>query len=284
MRVAYLGPAGTNTEEALLALLGPEGEHIPVPYPTVVDCIQAIRDGEVSEALVPIENSLEGPVNPTLDSLARADGEIVIRAEVMHPVRHHLIARPGTSLADVTRVLSHPVAVPQCQEWLHQNLPGVSTVAANSTAEAVRIVAEGSEPWAAIGTLRAADLYGGEVLAADIEDAREVTTRFVMVGRELVDALGPGRFVTSIICVPPRDRPGGLLSILQEFAMRAVNLIKLESRPTREGLGRYMFFIDMEGSRTRDMAVDAALRALDEQGIAHVVFLGSYPAGPQVSF
>lgn len=284
MRVAYLGPAGTNTEEALLALLGPEGEHVPVPYSTVVGCIDAIRAGEVSEALVPIENSLEGPVNATLDALARADGEIVIRAEIVHPVRHHLIARSGVALGDLSRVLSHPHALPQCQSWLRDTLPDVETVAVSSTAEAVRMVTEGTEPWAAIGTLRAADLYGGTVLAADIEDADDVATRFVMLGREPVDAMGPGRFVTSIICVPPRDRPGGLLSILQEFAMRAVNLIKLESRPTKTGLGRYLFFIDMEGSRRRDMAVDAALTALEEQGIAHVVFLGSYPAGPQVTF
>lgn len=284
MRVAYLGPAGTNTEEALLALLGPEGEHTPVPYPTVVGCVEAIRAGEVSEALVPIENSLEGSVNATLDALAHADGEIVIRAEIVHPVRHHLIARSGTALGDLTRVLSHPHALPQCQGWLREALPGVETVAVSSTAEAVRMVTEGAEPWAAIGSLRAADLYGGAVLAADIEDADDVATRFVMLGREPVDAMGPGRFVTSIICVPPRDRPGGLLSILQEFAMRAINLVKLESRPTKEGLGRYLFFIDMEGSRQRDMAVDSALQALEEQDIAHVVFLGSYPAGPQVTF
>lgn len=284
MRVAFLGPAGTNSEEALLGLLGPEGEHTVVPYPTVVDCIDAVREGEVSEALVPIENSLEGPVNATLDALARADGAIVIRAEVVHPVRHHLITRPGTLLGDITQVLSHPHAVPQCQNWLREALPGVPTVAANSTAEAVRLVVEGDLPWAAIGTLRAADLYGGSVIAADIEDARDVVTRFVMLGRDAVDARGPGRFVTSIICVPPRDRPGGLLSILQEFAMRAINLTKLESRPTKTGLGRYLFFIDMEGSRQRDMAVDAALRALEEQDIAHVVFLGSYPAGPQITY
>jgi len=280
VRVAYLGPAGTNAEEALLSLLGPEGEHTLVPYPTVPDCVSAVCDGEVVNALVPIENSLEGSVNATLDALSAAAGQIVIRAELIHPIRHHLLARPGVGLGDITRVLSHPHAVPQCHEFLRRELPGVETAAANSTAEAVRIIVESDEPWAAIGTLRAADIYGAEVLAADIEDARDNATRFVMLGREQVDALGPGRFITSIICVPPRDRPGGLLSILQEFAMRAINLIKLESRPTKTGLGRYVFFIDMEGSRARDMAVDAAIRALEEQNVAHVVFLGSYPAGP----
>lgn len=282
MRVAFLGPAGTNAEEALLALLGPEGEHTPVPYPTVADCVGAVRAGEVTHALVPIENSLEGSVNATLDQLSAAAGEIVIRAELVHPIRHHLIARPGRGLGDITRVLSHPHAPPQCHEFLRRELPGVEVAPANSTADAVRLVAESDAPWAAIGTLRAADIYGAAVLAADIEDARDNATRFVMLGREQVDAIGPGRFITSIICVPPRDRPGGLLSILQEFAMRAINLIKLESRPTKTGLGRYVFFIDMEGSRARDMAVDQAIRALEEQSVAHVVFLGSYPAGPAI--
>jgi prephenate dehydratase len=277
MRVGYLGPPGTFAEEALLRLVGPEPEQTLVPYPTVVDCFDAVRSGAVPEALVPIENSIEGSVNQTLDYLAAGAGDVVIRAAIVHPVRHHLVARPGLALADVRRILSHPHAPPQCSVWLRENLPGVEIVAANSTADAVRIVVESPEPWAAIGPLRAADIYEGEVLAADIEDSRENATRFVLLGRHDVEAIGPGHFVTSIICVPQRDRPGGLLAILQEFAMRAVNLTKLESRPAKTGLGRYMFFIDMEGSRARDLAVDAAIRAIDEQGVAHVVFLGSYP-------
>lgn len=279
MRVGYLGPPGTFAEEALLRLVGPEPEQTLVPFSTVADCFEAVQTGVVPEALVPIENSIEGSVNQTLDQLAAAAGEVVIRAAVVHPVRHHLVARPGLTLPEVERVLSHPHAPPQCSVWLREHLPGVETVAANSTADAVRIVVESSEPWAAIGPLRAADIYGGEVLAADIEDSRENATRFVLLGRHAIEAIGPGRFVTSIICVPQRDRPGGLLAILQEFAMRAVNLTKLESRPSKTGLGRYMFFIDMEGSRARDLAVDAAIRAIDEQGVADVVFLGSYPTG-----
>jgi prephenate dehydratase len=277
MRVGYLGPPGTYAEEALLRLVGPESEQTLVPYPTVIDCFEAVRGGEVPEALVPIENSIEGPVNQTLDQLAEADGSIAILADVVQPVRHHLVARNGLQIADVRRVLSHPQANAQCLRWLRSELPGAEVVAANSTAEAVRTVSASSEPWAAIGTLRAADLYGCEVLAADIEDARDNVTRFALIGPEPIEAIGPGHFVTSIICVPPRDRPGGLLAILQEFAMRAVNLVKLESRPAKTGLGRYVFFIDMEGSRDRDLAVAASLQAIEEQGVAHVVFLGSYP-------
>ena len=279
MRVGYLGPPGTFAEEALLRLVGPEPEQTLVPFPTVVDCFEAVRAGVVPEALVPIENSIEGSVNLTLDQLAAGAGAVVIRAAIVHPIRHHLVGRPGIALADVERVLSHPHAPPQCSAFLREHLPGVEVVAANSTADAVRIVVASTEPWAAIGPLRAADIYGGEVLAADIEDSRENATRFVLLGRHDVEAIGPGRFVTSIICMPRRDRPGGLLAILQEFAMRAVNLTKLESRPSKTGLGRYMFFIDMEGSRARDLAVDAAIRAIDEQAVADVVFLGSYPTG-----
>ncbi len=278
MSVGFLGPSGTYTEEALLRLLGPRPERSTVPYPTVADCVEAVAGGAITQVLVPIENAIEGAVNATLDQLAAAEGRIVIQAEVVHPIRQHLVARPGVQLSQVTRVLSHPHALPQCHIFLRTQMPGIETAAANSTADAVRIVAESDEPWAAIGPLRAADMYGCAVLAEDIEDARDNATRFVMLGREPVDATGPGRFITSIVCVPPRDRPGGLLAILQEFAMRSINLTKLESRPTKNGLGRYQFFIDMEGSRQRDLAVGQALDALEQQGIAHVVFLGSYPA------
>jgi prephenate dehydratase len=278
VKVGYLGPAGTYAEEALLRLVGPEPEQTLVPFRTVIDCFEAVRSGAVPEALVPIENSIEGSVNQTLDQLAAAEGSVAILAQIVQPVRHHLAARRNIPLWEITRVLSHPHAIPQCTTFLRANVPDAEMVAASSTADAVRIVGESDEPWAAIGTLRAADIYGCTVLAADIEDARDNATRFVLVGREPRQAVGPGGFVTSIICVPPRDRPGVLLAILQEFAMRAVNLNKLESRPTKTGLGRYVFFIDMDGSRERDMAVDAALRAIEDQGIAHVVFLGSYPS------
>ena len=277
MRVGYLGPPGTFAEEALLRLVGPEPEQTLVPFPTVIDCFEAVHSGVVPEALVPIENSIEGSVNQTLDQLAAADGGIAILAQIVQPVRHHLSARHERPLSEITRVFSHPHATAQCTAYLRSELPGVETVATNSTADAVRIVSQSDEPWAAIGTLRAADIYGCAVLAADIEDARDNATRFILLGREPRQAIGPGGFITSIICVPPRDRPGVLLAILQEFAMRAVNLTKLESRPAKTGLGRYLFFIDMDGSRERDMAVDAAICAIEEQGVARAVFLGSYP-------
>jgi prephenate dehydratase len=281
VRIGYLGPPGTFAEEALLSLIGPGSGAAPVPFPSVIDCFRAVRDGEVPEALVPIENSLEGSVNQTLDQLALADAAVVIRAEVVHPVRHHLIARRPIAPGEVRRLLSHPHAPPQCQGYIRANLPTAEIVAANSTADAVRTVASADEPWAAIGTLRAADIYGCAVIAADIEDSEDNSTRFVLIGREAAPAVGPGRFRSSIVCALERDRPGALLAILQEFALRAVNLSKLESRPAKTGLGRYVFFIDIEGSRQRDLAVDAAITAIEEQGVARVTFLGSYPAaGP----
>ena len=282
MSVGYLGPPGTFAEEALLDLLGPASDADPTPFPTVVDCIEAVASGAVPEALVPIENSIEGAVNQTLDRLALHAGAVVILAEVVLPVRHHLIARAALPPEALRRVISHPQATSQCQRYLRERLPGVEVVAANSTAEAVLTVSRSDEAWAAIGTLRAADLYGCEVIAADIEDTEDNSTRFVLLGREAAEARGPGRFKTSIICAPPRDRPGALLAILQEFALRAVNLTRLESRPTKTRLGRYVFFIDMEGSRARDLPVDAAITAITEQGVAAVTFLGSYPAGSGV--
>jgi prephenate dehydratase len=280
MRVGYLGPPGTFAEEALLSLFGPSADLEAVPFGSVVDCFEAVARGEVPEALVPIENSIEGPVSTTLDQLAFGPRGLVIRAEVIHPVRQHLIARPGTTLAGIRRVITHPMVPVQCARFLRANLPDVEVAAANSTAEAVRIVmSEPDQPWAAIGTLRAADIYGGEVIAADIEDNDQNSTRFILLGTEPVAADGPGRFRTSIICMLTRDRPGALLAILQEFAMRAVNLSKLESRPTKQGLGRYLFFIDIDGSRQRDLPVSAAIRAIEDQNLARVIPLGSYPVG-----
>jgi prephenate dehydratase len=251
----------------------------PVPLPSVRDCFDAVIRAETPEALVPIENSIEGAVNQTLDLLAFGESEVMIRAEVVQPVRHHLIARSRMDPEAIVRVISHPHATNQCQAYLRARMPQAEVVAANSTADAVRIVSANDEPWAAIGTLRAADLYRCEVIAADIEDSPENSTRFVLLGLEPHPAVGPGRFKTSIVCAIPRDRPGALLAILQEFALRAVNLTKLESRPAKTRLGRYVFFIDLEGSRRRDLAVDAAMTALEEQGVAEVRFLGSYPAG-----
>jgi prephenate dehydratase len=279
VRVGYLGPPGTFCEEALLDLMGGEPDLDEVPYPTIVECFDAVRAGDVPQALVPIENTLEGSVNFTLDQLAL--GGIAVCGEVVLPIRHHLIAAAPIGTGEIERVLSFPHATSQCQQYLRAHAPRAVIVATNSTSDAVRMVGEGEAGpnAAAIGTLRAAELYGGTVIASDIADpSTDNSTRFILIGTEPSEALGPGAFRTSIICTPKRDRPGSLLSILQEFALRAVNLTKLESRPTKKGLGRYMFFIDIEGSRDRDLPVAQAIQALEEQGATRVTFLGSYRA------
>ncbi len=275
-RIAYLGPQGTFCEEALIGMVGAEAAAAEVPYPTIAACFEAVASGEVVEALVPIENALEGGVTQTLDQLMAHEGRIVIRGEVIHPIHHHLVGREGLALDDITRVLSHPHAPGQCSRFLRERLSHAEVAAAFSTADAVRTVMNADTPEAAIGTARAAQIYGGVVLAEDITDTSENHTRFVLVGRNEVDVVGPGAFTTSIVCAIEQDRPGALLSILQEFALRAVNLSRLESRPARTGLGRYVFFIDAEGSRVRDLPLATALDAIERGGIAHVTSLGSY--------
>ncbi len=275
MSIGYLGPAGTFAEEALIALRGADGDFRPLT--SIRDCFAAVSSGGVLESLVPIENSLEGSVSETLDRLMAAGGELVIRAEVVHQVRHHLIGPPSLTREGVTRVLSHPHAVAQCRHFLDSQLPDAQRVPSNSTGEAVqRAIAEGGTD-AAIGSRRAAEIYGGTILAEDIADAPDSHTRFVLIGKEPAPATGAGRFTTFIVCALNRDRPGALLAILQEFAMRGVNLTKLESRPAKTGLWKYIFFIDIEGSRERDLSVDAAISAIELQEVADVTFLGSFP-------
>lgn len=274
MTVGYLGPSGTFAEEALIALLGPDVDAAPLQ--TIGDCFEAVLGGELDRCLVPLENSIEGSVSETLDRLAHSGGSVHVQAEIVHRVRHHLVAAPGVARSEVRRVVSHPHALAQCRRFLRSELSGAPVAAAESTAAAVRaaVAAPGD---AAIGSRRAADLYGAEIIAEDIADSPDSHTRFVIVGREPVRADGPGSFITLIICVLERDHPGALLAILQEFAMRAVNLVKLESRPAKTGLGKYIFFIDIEGSRDRDLSIDAAIAAIDVQKLAKVTVLGAFP-------
>lgn len=274
MKVAYLGPPGTFTEEALFACPEAAGAE-PVAMTTVPEVIHAVERGAVARGVVPIENSVEGSVNITLDTLAFDTHACVIQREIELPIRHALMTRPGVALTDVRGVLSHPHATAQCREYLTRALPGVEVHAANSTAEAAREVSERTgEPLAAIGTQLAARLYGLEVLDPDIEDRRENTTRFILVGRDTPPPTG--RDKTSVVCFIEKDRPGSLLAILHEFSDRSINLTKLESRPTKERLGEYCFFIDMEG-HSSDAQIGHALTSLRTK-ILEVKVLGSYPA------
>jgi prephenate dehydratase len=271
-RLAYLGPPGTFTEEALLSLPEAAGAEL-LPLGTVPDVVSAVATGDAAAGLVPIENSIEGSVNVTLDALAFGDG-IQINAEVVRPIRHAILGISGSSLDGVTDISSHPHATAQCREYLARAMPRARVHAANSTAEAARDVAELGDPaWAAIGTELAGELYGLAVLAEEIEDRPENATRFVLLGKERARATGTDK--TSVVCFIEKDRPGSLLAILHEFSDRQINLTKLESRPTKERLGEYCFFIDMEG-HADEPPVRYAIESLGTK-ILEVKVLGSYP-------
>lgn len=269
-KCAFLGPQGTFTEEALLSLNLPDIE--PVSRQTIWEVFEAVEKGDAEFGIVPIENSIEGSVTATLDMLA-FESDLKIRGEVVRDIHHALIVAPGLNVEEITEVASHPQASAQCRKWLGRVLPGRPVVAANSTAEAAkRAVSERGV--AAIGTELAAELNGGEILFSAIEDHASNKTRFVIIGREEADRTGADK--TSIALFIMQDRPGALLQILQEFAYRYLNLTKIQSRPTKERLGDYMFFIDVEGHRA-DENLEQAIKCLQCK-VAEVKVLGSYPS------
>jgi prephenate dehydratase len=241
------------------------------------DTIEAVSSGKVDVSIVPIENSIEGSVSATVDILAHEIDNLQIVREVRIPIRHQFLARPGVSLDQVTKVVSHPHANAQCRIWLRNNLPGVAIEAANSTANAVEGVVDSDQPGAAIGNHLAAKTYGCEVLAPDIEDHKDNETRFVFLARqrERQDWFEP--YKTSVVCEIVKDQPGALLLILQEFAFRRINLTKIESRPSKRRLGDYIFLVDMEG-KVDDAPVADALRCLCCK-LPRLAVLGSYPVG-----
>jgi prephenate dehydratase len=277
MRVAYLGPAGTFTEDALRAAAG-ERELEPLPRPSVYEAIMAVAAGEAERALVPFENSIEGSVRSTLDTLAFDTEAVEIVGEYDHPIRHSLIARGELPLAEIEVVLSHPQASAQCAHFIRERLPTATVRAAASTAEAVALVSETEAPWAALGAGSAARIYGCEVIADGVEDGPDNVTRFVWIAPLGNPVGGEGQWRTTLVFSElGEDHPGALVEALQVFSSRGVNLTRIESRPLRRGLGRYMFFVDLEGS-AEDPAAAEAIEAL--RGKAESVrVLGSYPLG-----
>jgi prephenate dehydratase len=272
-RVGFLGPHGTFAEEALLSQAD-LAAGTAVPFRDVPHVITAVERSDVDLGLVPIENSIEGSVTVTLDTLA-FDSDLLVQREIDLPVSLHLCAREGTRLADITTVVSHPNPLGQTRLWMAKNLPDAIPVAANSTAEAAQQVAKSRKSgMASIGTLQGARHAGLQVLASEIEDHPENQTRFVLVGHGIPAPSGHDK--TSVVCFQRQDRPGSLLAILQEFAARAINLTKLESRPTKQSLGDYCFFIDFEGHVDDEVVADC-LRNLAARQAREVKFLGSYP-------
>jgi prephenate dehydratase len=275
MRVAFLGPAGTFTEEALRHSVPSDEPVEEIPYPTVYETVMAVQAGAVDRAVVPIENSLEGSVTATLDALAGEADRVRIAAEVVRPVSHCLIAPPGLELDRVRRVLSHPQAIAQCAGFLRERLAHAEPASAPSTADAVRTVAETDQPWAAIGPRLAAELYGSEVLADGIEDRHDNLTRFVWLAPEGAEPRGPAAKTSIVFWGFNDESPGALVRVLGELAYRGVNLTKIESRPRRVRLGHYMFFADLEGGADQPNVGDA-LAALEER-VETLRVLGSYP-------
>jgi prephenate dehydratase len=275
MRIAYLGPAGTFTEDALgEAARGIEFE--PLRSATIHDAILAVERGEADRALVPFENSIEGSVRSTLDTLAFETEAVTIVGEHDFAVRAHLIARKEMELGAIEAVLSHTQPLAQCARFLREQLPEVERRSVSSTAAAVRMVGESDRPWAAIGAHSAAELYGCVILREGIEDEADNVTRFVWIAPEGTEPRGAGPWKTSLVFSElGEDHPGALVEALQEFSSRGVNLSRIESRPLRQGLGRYMFFCDLEGS-TNDAGVAEAIEAL-RQKAESVRLLGSYP-------
>lgn len=273
-RYAYLGPEGTFTEQAARSL--PAGEHAALePCATVTVALDRVRKGEATGAVVPIENSVEGSVPVTLDELATGEPLIITR-EVTVPISFSLLARPGTTLEQIEVVGTHPHAAAQTRKWMATNLPAARIVHTNSTAAAGAGLAEGTATWdAAITAPLAAAHYRLDTLATGIGDNSEAETRFVLVARPGVPTAPTGADKTSLVTFIRHDHPGLLLEMLEEFALRGVNLSRIESRPTGQGLGRYCFSMDCEG-HISEARVGEALMGLHRM-CDDVRFLGSYP-------
>jgi len=276
MRVAYLGPAGTFSEDALRAAA--DGADLePLPSATIYDAITVVGNG-AERALVPFENSIEGSVRATLDALAFDAPAVTIVGEHDQPISSNLIARRPLDLGEIEVVISHPQANAQCSRFIRSELPQAEVRAASSTAEAVRAVAESERPWAALGAASAAPIYDCVVLRSGVEDEPENVTRFVWLAPSGTEPTGEGPWKTTLSFAElGADHPGALVDALTEFSGRDVNLTRIESRPLRRGLGRYMFFCDLDGAIS-DAPVAAAVEAL--RGKAESVrVLGSYPLG-----
>lgn len=268
-RYAYLGPAGTFSEEALLSIGLPDLE--PVPCTTIAEVFDLVEHGRVDGGVVPIENSVEGSVTATLDGLA-FDTSLEIQSEIVLDIHHSVIVAPGVKLSDATSIVAHPQASAQCRRWIARNAPSLVITAANSNAEAVQI-AVANPGVIALGPALAAELYGGELLEKNVEDYAGNQTRFVVLGRGVRPKTGHDK--SSLALFLKKDKPGALLMILSEFAYGEINLTKIQSRPTKRALGEYMFFVDFEG-HIDDPHVRTALDCLRLK-LRQVKVLGSYP-------
>ncbi len=281
--VAYLGPPGTFSEEALRSALGEALAHVRlVPMESNRDVVLAVENGRTDAAFVPIENSVEGAVTETLDALVHEAPATLIAGELIWPVHQCLIASDTLELAAVTDVTSHPQALGQCTRFINEHMPAAARHNSSSTAEAVReAIAQGGGS-AAIGSRIAADSYGGRVIADAIEDEEGNKTRFVWLAKGPLEvdwlgaAAGDARKTSLVFAGFNDTSPGALVGILSELAYRSVNMSKIESRPERTQLGHYLFFVDLDGSISEPPLAEA-LAAIDKK-VRVLRVLGSYPA------
>lgn len=269
LKIGYLGPQGTFTQEAALRYGGTKQL---VCYDTFSQIMAAVDSGAIQEGIVPLENSLEGAVVQTMDLLAHSY-DIKMKAEIIIKVSQHLLVHPGMSWQQVTKVLSHPQALAQCRLFLEKQLPQAQQLETASTAEAARMVAHENQPWAAIGTEKAAQIQGLVIAQRDIQDQKDNVTRFAVLAKQ--DAPLSSGCKTSLI-VSTANRPGALYVVLREFVLRDINLTRIESRPAKTGMGEYVFFIDLEGHRLEDKVQDA-LQTVQEKSMG-LKIIGSYPA------
>ncbi len=268
--IGYLGPEGTFSQEALEIFIKDKPDYKSRAFLAMPDILHAVEDRKVDEAFVPIENSIEGPVNEILDMLA-FDVDLMIKGEVIVPVRQNLLAKKGTLVSDIGTILSHPQGIGQCRRYLSSYFPEAAVKLVPSTAAAAKEVAAGGAGLAAIGSSVAARLYGLEVLRRDVQDNDSNTTRFVAISRN--DSERTGNDKTSIV-FSAEDRPGSLYSVLEIFNIWDINLTKIESRPAKNKLGKYIFFVDMNGHRD-DGDIRDALRMVMRK-TSFYKLLGSY--------
>lgn len=269
MKIGYLGPQGTFSEMAMLSYC----ENVTaeqVPFSSIPEAIWAVHEDQVQEVVVPVENSLEGAVHTTLDILAH-EVDLLIKREIVIPVRQALLSKEQIGLAEIECVYSHPQGIGQCMQFIRKYMPKAGIQFTNSTSEGAKIAAETPKA-VAIGTVRAAQLYGLQVLSEGIQDKTYNCTRFLVLGKE--DHMPTDNDKTSLIIAVP-DTPGSLYTMLGEFASRGINLQKIESRPSRKVLGEYIFFIDVNGHR-QDPVLEAAINTVRAKSY-YVKMLGSYP-------
>lgn len=281
MRVGYLGPAGTFSEQAMresLQLAAPSGEAEIIPLTTVHDVVSAVQSGLVDRAIAPIENSVEGGVNEVIDALVHDAPDVSIIGEYVLAINPCLIAREGTALAAVTTVYSHPQPLAQCASYLRREVPDASLQPSNSTAAAVAQVLASDQPFAALASPAAAEQSGAVVLAESVADHELLATRFIWLAREPAEPAEPGQAGKSAILFSGAGdgAPGWLLDCLSQFAAREVNLTRIESRPARLELGQYIFLIDIDGRVDVPGQAADALAGLAER-CQQVRVLGSYP-------